>query len=116
VGWISGYVGVDGAAPINADAGRDVVGSGTAYSTPSLTTTVANAMLVASFAGHSAGPSTWTAPPGMTVRANLNNADTRSGTSDEALQATAGVTGQKTATAVLAQDYALTHLLALKPR
>jgi hypothetical protein len=116
VGWISGYVGVDNAAPIHADAGQDVAGSGSAYSTPGLTTTVANTMLVASFAGHSGGPSLWTTPPGMTVRANLNNADTRSGASDEAMQTAAGATGQKTTTASLTQDYALTHLLALKPR
>ncbi len=116
VGWISSYTGVDRSAPINAEAGVDSSARGTSYSTAGITTTVPNVLLIATFAGHNSGAlNTWTAPVGMTSRANLNNSGSRSGTSADATQPVVGWTGPRVATASQIQDYALIELVALKP-
>src|SRR5437016_9322654 len=91
-GGISAYFNVDTTAPINASLGQ--VGS----STPSITTTVNNTMLVACFG--EAGSTQIGAPSGMTDRFHVQ---TSSGTNEaspesaDALQAAAGATGSKSA-------------------
>src|SRR5206468_6814108 len=59
---IVAYSGVDTTTPIDVENGQ-ATSSGTTHSTPSITTTVANAMLVASFG--LAGTGTWTPPAGI---------------------------------------------------
>ena len=58
-GAIVAYSGVDTAAPINVENGQTTARANT-HATPSITTTVANTMLVASFG--LAGTGTWTPP------------------------------------------------------
>ncbi|HTP95049.1 MAG TPA: DUF6701 domain-containing protein, partial [Burkholderiales bacterium] len=58
-GGIQSFSGVSTSSPINAHAGANAANSST-FTAPSITTTIANTMLVASFGYSSA--STWTAP------------------------------------------------------
>ena len=71
-------------------------------------------MLVASYLAMSATTNTWRAPAGMTQRANLATVE-YSVSTDDAIQAAAGASGAKTATASQPLYYALCHLLALRP-
>lgn len=116
---ISAYRGVDTTAPINADAAQANPSSTSAVA-PSVTTTVAGAMLVGIFvskagstAGHSADP-----PAGMTERYDVNTQD--GGGNEAGLEsATAifagpGATGTRTAT-LLSASLNVGHLIALKP-
>ena len=116
VAWISCYANVDPVAPIDVELGTLILNTGPTYATPSITTTVANAMVVATYASHvSVTPTTWSAPAGTSVRANLNNGTTRSGLGIDEPVAAAGPTGALAATASVVQNYALVHVLALKP-
>src|SRR5207244_179339 len=104
-GGISAYDNVDTTNPINASGGQ------VSSSTPSITTTVANTMLVACF-GRSSGAAIG-APSGMTQRFH---AESSNGTNDsasesaDAAQAAAGATGQKTSTGNTAN---ISQLIAL---
>jgi len=109
-GAIVAYSGVDTTTPINVENGQTTAAS-TSHSTPSITTTVANTMLVASFG--LAGTGTWTAPAGMTERSDSTAQAVALEVAD-LLQASAGATGTRTATASVSKVGA-THLLALKP-
>jgi MSHA biogenesis protein MshQ len=84
------------------------------HATPSVTTTVANMMLVTSHTYSSAG--TWTPPGGMTepVNADVQHGNQSLGV-NYVLQAAAGATGTKTATASTQADVGNAHILALKP-
>ncbi len=117
VAWISCYANVDVNVPIDAESGDVDPSVGPAYSTPSITTTSANTMLVASFASHNTtgGINAWSPPAGTNVRANLNNGTTRSGLGVDELISAAGPTSVLTATVSVPEDYALVDLLALKP-
>jgi MSHA biogenesis protein MshQ len=111
---IHAYAGVDTANPINAVGGQ-VNASGVAVTAPSITTTVANTMLVGFFAKQSSG--TWTPPAGMTERGEINGAggsQTTSATGVDAVVAAIGPTGTRIATA---SSGALNvgHLVALRP-
>jgi hypothetical protein len=89
--------------------------TGPGYPTPTLTTTSANTLLVAAWAAHdTAELATWSTSNGA-VRANLNNASTRSGLGVDTPVATAGVTPVIVGTASVAQDYAIIDVLALRP-
>lgn len=109
-GGIQAYAGVDTTAPIDAEAGQPTPIS-TFHSTPSITTTVANTMLVASFAAKGAG--TWTPPAGMTERYDVASNNFAAEGADQ-VQAAAGATGVKTATSTR-NGIGATDLLALKP-
>src|SRR5438034_4484156 len=82
---------------------------------PSVTTTVAGEMLVGLF-GMADGRPTFTPPSGMTERFDVNSGSS-SGTASEgtdAVQAAAGSTGARTATATNAAD-SIGQLIALTP-
>ncbi|HZR03370.1 MAG TPA: Ig-like domain-containing protein [Burkholderiales bacterium] len=116
VGGIQGFTGVDTANPINIENGQSTPSS-TSHATPSITTTVANAMLVTS---HSfASSSSWTPPSGMTEsfdKANGSaNATGLTVEGSRVLLAAAGASGTKTATAAANADAGNAHILALKP-
>jgi hypothetical protein len=125
VGGIQSFSGVDATSPINVDAGQCTPqptpcgSSSLTHATPDVTTTVADTMLVTHHAYESSN--TWTPPTGMTEgfdQANLAT-PTTDGMSIEGnyqLQAAAGATGAKTATAAGTSDDGVTHILALKPR
>src|SRR5213076_1733735 len=105
VGGISAYFNVDTTNPINASGGQAT------SSAPSITTTVANTMLVACF-GRS-GSSAIGAPSGMTERFHAETSGSNSAGSESAdvPQATAGATGSKASTgntATIGQAVALT--------
>src|SRR5882724_6754065 len=105
-GGISAYFNVDTANPINASGGS------ASSSAPSITTTVANTMLVAGFGRSSNSPIGM--PSGMTERFHVESSSgsTAAAESAEESQATAGVTGAKTSTGNTAQ---VSQLIALAP-
>jgi hypothetical protein len=118
VAWLSAYSGVDQTTPIDAEAGSIDTANKTAYSTPSITTTQARTLVVASFTSFEPATSplnTWSMPAAMSQRANFNNGDQRSGSTQEGPQTTAGPTGLITSMASTTQEYAITHILALRP-
>ena len=120
VGGIQVFSNVDTANPINVESGQ-ATGDSLSHATPSVTTTVANAMLVTA---HSFPTSTtWTPPSGMTEAfdSQFQPVPQGQGHSIEgnyAVQAVAGATGTKTATAAGGapeSDPGTTHILALRP-
>jgi hypothetical protein len=100
------YAYVNTAAPIDAISGRDA-GITAIPTTPSITTTQANEMLVAVFSNY--GSVSFAAGSGMTQRYNFD-----SNTAQDAVQAVAGSSGTRTATASGAGPTAAA-ILALKP-
>jgi RHS repeat-associated protein len=116
VGGIQGFTGIDTASPLDIENGQSTP-SGTTHAAPSITTTVANAMLVASHAF--ASSQSWTPPSGMTEsfdqRSGANNATGLSIEGSRVLLAVAGASGTKTATAAGSADAGNAHLLALRP-
>ena len=113
-GGIVAYSNVATTTPINVSGGQ-VNASSTTVTAPSITTTVANAMLVGLF-GTAAG-TRFTAPLDMAERYDLTTGSTANGTSSEgvdATQAAAGGSGAKSATAGVA-DVNIGHLVALTP-
>jgi RHS repeat-associated protein len=120
VGGIQSFANVDTASPIDVENGQATATSLT-HATPSVTTTVANAMVVS--AHTFATSTTWSPPSGMTegFDRQYQPVDTNEGQSIEGsyvLQPAAAATGTKTATAAGAtgaEDKGVTHILALKP-
>ncbi len=110
-GGIQAYAGVDTTTPIDVEAGQPTP-FGTAHSTPSITTTGPNEILATSFMVNAA--STFTPPGGETERYGVASGDTTSEGNDQ-LQAVAGATGVKTATAFDA-GLGAAHILALRPQ
>jgi inosine-uridine preferring nucleoside hydrolase len=112
--FLSAFAGIDGA--VDAASGQALTATSTP-STPSLTTTAAGDLVLASFYGYrgNALGGSWTPPTGMSEIGDTSNGGSRSGTVDYAVQPDAGSTGAKAATASAAQDYAITALVALKP-
>ena len=120
VGGIQSFSNVDPVNPIDVEGGQ-ATPAGFTHATPSITTTVANAIVVS--AHTFATSTTWTPPAGMTEAydAQFQPVTTNQGSSMEGnyvLQAAAGATGTKTATAAGgagAEDHGATHILALRP-
>jgi len=116
VGGIQAFSGVDTANPIDVENGQTTP-SGTAHATPNVTTTVGNAMVVT--AHTFASSRTWTPPSGMSESydrpSGANSATGQSIAGSRVLQAVAGATGAKTATAAGNADVGNTHILALRP-
>jgi len=116
VGGIQGFAGADTANPIDVENGQSTPSS-TTHATPSLTTTVANAMVVT--AHTYASSNTWTPPSGMNESydrpSGANSATGQSIVGSRVLQAAPGATGVKSATAAGNADAGNTHILALRP-
>jgi hypothetical protein len=115
-GGILSFSNVDTGNPIDVENGASTTGSTTTPATPSVTTTVANAMLVTS---HTiANNNLWADPPtsGMTQAFQRNDGSEMIQVS-YAAQAAAGATGTKTATDLGGEsvDEGNMHILALKP-
>jgi hypothetical protein len=116
-GGIQTFRGVDTADPIDVENGGNTA-SGLSHATPSVTTTVAYAMLVTAHGFSSAA--TWTPPAGMTEAFDVASQGVPNGAGESmegsyVLQAAAGATGTKTATASGDADVGNAHILALKP-
>jgi RHS repeat-associated protein len=116
VGGIQGFSGIDTVNPIDVENGQSTASS-TTHATPNVTTTLGNAMVVTSHAF--ASSNSWTPPSGMTESfdkpSGSNNATGLSVEGNRVLQALAGATGAKTATAAGNADAGNTHILALRP-
>jgi len=116
-GGIQGFVNVDTANPIDVESGQTTALSLT-HATPSVTTTVPNAMLVATHTFPSAA--TWTPPADMSESFDVATPapPNQGGLSIEGsrvVQPAPGATGAKTATASNDADDGITHILALRP-
>ncbi|MEK7426241.1 MAG: hypothetical protein AAB131_20655, partial [Actinomycetota bacterium] len=117
VGGIQTFYNVDIASPVDVESGQTTP-SGTTHAAPSVTTTVANTMLVTAHTFSSSR--TWTPPAGMTESFDArsiagNNAAGQSIEGNRQVQAAAGATGAKTANAGGNADVGNTHILALRP-
>lgn len=114
---VSSYSGVDTAAPIDAQAVQAYAASLT-LTAPTVTTTVANAMLVAMYST-ARGAVTLTAGSGMTIRSQVSSTGTAVNStttgSQDAAQAVAGISGTKTMTANGTAALNVGHLIALRP-
>ena len=115
-GGILSFSGVNTTTPIDVENGQSTSSGTTTPATPSVTTTVPNAMLVSS---HTiANANAWANPPtsGMT-QAFQRTTGIEMIQVSYAVQASAGATGTKTATDLGgdAPDHGNTHILALKP-
>jgi len=118
VAGIINYSGVDTSNPIDLIAGNETPSS-LSYMANEITTTVADAMVISTHGFTSS--ENWTIPPaGMTERVNISSripsdSEGISLEMNEVLQAVAGPTGNKTATAGGNADTGIAHLLALRP-
>jgi hypothetical protein len=116
-GGIQAFSSVDTTNPIDVENGQTTPSANT-HATPSVTTTVANTMLVTSHTFSSSR--TWTPPGGMTESFDVrsvagNNNAGQSMEGNRQVQAAAGATGIKTANAGGNADAGNTHILALRP-
>jgi MSHA biogenesis protein MshQ len=115
-GGMQSFYGIDTANPVNIENGQ-TTGSGTAHATPSVTTTVANAIVVTSHTYSS--NRTWWPPSGMNeafeMAVGVSASDGQAIESNYVRQAAAGSTGTKSATAAGDADVGVTHILALRP-
>jgi MSHA biogenesis protein MshQ len=110
VGGIKTFSGVDTTNPVDVENGQaTAIGAHTA---PSINTTVANTLLVASHAYASSG--TWSAPAGMAETVDVQSSQLTIEMS-YASQAAAAATGAKQATPNPDDDIGNAHLLALRP-
>jgi hypothetical protein len=110
-GGIQTFVGVDLTTPVDIENGQTTA-SALTHATPDVTTTVGETMLVTAHSFSSTA--TWTPPGGMTEGFD----DTGGAQATEGayvLQASAGATGAKTATASADADVGNAHILALTP-
>ncbi|MEK6208761.1 MAG: DUF6701 domain-containing protein [Pseudomonadota bacterium] len=116
-GGISTFSGVDTAAQVDIENGNCTQQGSCAtttlsHATPSVATTVTNTMLVTSHTYSSAG--TWAPPGAMTEAVEVQHGNQSLGV-NYVLQAAAGATGAKTATASTQADVGNAHILALRP-
>jgi MSHA biogenesis protein MshQ len=116
VGGILTFTGVNTSTPINVENGQNTA-NGLTHATPSVTTTVATTMLVTSHSFTSAA--TWTPPGGMTEAVDVASIAVPQTTGisleiDYVIQASAGATGTKTATASNDPDVGNTDIVALR--
>lgn len=115
---MAAYSGVDLGDPVNVNA-RQANTATTTATAPSVTTTVANTMLVAMYG--KAQASTFTAGSGMTLRDQTTstgggNANTKVASAlQDILQPVAGASGTKTMTTSTGTGVSIGHLIALRP-
>ncbi len=115
-GGIQTFVGVDPSTPIDVENGQNtpVAPDGnTIHKTPSVTTTVANTMLVTSYGISNPGGDHWTAISTMTEAFDAGGGN-QAVAGYYVLQAAAGVTGAKQANSA-GGDVGNAHILALRP-
>jgi hypothetical protein len=117
VGGIQSFSGAEATKPIDVEKGRSTP-RGLTHDAPSLTTTVANTMIVTAHAFDSSA--TWTPPTGMTEAFDIAslvvpNVGGISGEGNYMPQTAVAATGAKTATASNDGDAGVTHTLALAP-
>ena len=110
-GGIQTFDGVDLTSPIDVENGQTTANALT-HATPSVTTTVADTMLVTAHTFSSAA--TWTPPAGMTEAFDVTGG-LQATEGNYVLQASAGASGVKTATASADADVGVAHILALAP-
>jgi len=115
-GGMQSFYNIDTSNPVDVENGQTTA-NGTAHATPSVTTTVENAMLVTSHTYSS--NRTWSPPSGMTEAFDFAlGTDPATGQAIEGnyvRQSAAGSTGTKTATAAGDSDVGNAHILALRP-
>ncbi len=116
-GGIQAFSGVKTSNPIDVEGGQNTP-NGVAHSTPSITTTVANDMLVTVHAFTSSA--SWTPPAGMTeayqgASLAIPNCCGISLEGNYVVQAAIGATGAKTATASNDADAGNAQIIALRP-
>jgi RHS repeat-associated protein len=111
-GGIQAFANVDIANPINAESGQATPAS-LSHSTPSITSTVSNVMIVTAHGLPSA--TTWSPPTGMTEGFDLLVAGQHSVEANYVVQPAAAATGAKTATAAAGANPGNAHILALRP-
>ncbi|HEU0188729.1 MAG TPA: DUF6701 domain-containing protein [Gallionella sp.] len=115
-GGIVSYSGVDTTTPVDVSAGA-ATPSALTHAAPTITTTVANDMLVT--VHEYASARSWTPPVGMTERVDIaSRAASNAGITlemNELLLGAAGATGAKTATASASADTGGTVSIALRP-
>jgi outer membrane protein assembly factor BamB len=116
-GGIMAFSGVDNTTPVDVSASSAIV-SGTAFAAPSITTTVANTMIVT--AHEFSSSERWTPPTGMTEAVDVASlAPSNSGgvavEGNYTTQAAIGATGTLTANAAGNADTGATVTLALRP-
>lgn len=115
-GGIVSYSGVDPIMPFDVFAGN-VTPNGTSHTANSITTTVANTMVISSHSFSSSMP--WSPPAGMSENVDIASLSLL-GPGGVALemnqvpQAVAGATGNKTATVFANADTGVTHIMALR--
>ena len=117
VGGILTFTGVNTSTPIDVENGQNTA-NGLTHATPSVTTTVAKTMLVTSHSVHIGGH--LTPPVGMTEAVDVASVAVPQtiGISLEinyVIEASAGATGTKTATASNDADVGNAHIVALHP-
>jgi hypothetical protein len=114
IGDIAAYSGGHATYPINACAAQ-ATPQGTSHSTPSITTTATDTLLVTAFGGVGFGSITWTPPSGETERVDqyYGAAYISQELNDES-KASIGSTGAKTATSSV-MAMAAAHIIALTP-
>jgi len=112
------YSGVDPNNPIDAELaqGTPACGSPCDHAAPSVTTSQRNDMIVTHFsAACGTATATWTPPSGMNERVDVFSAGTISGEGADAVQASIGGTGTRTATSTCsAGTVGVAHTLALR--
>lgn len=116
VGGIVAFRGVDVTAPIDVQNAQATANS-TSHATASITTTIANTMVLSTHEYTSSG--TWTSPAGMNEAVDVASGSGAGGIAlsmNYQLQSTIGATGAKTATASSNADSGATHILALRPQ
>ena len=115
-GFLAAFGGVDPARPVDVANSLSITKKGHTFSTPSITTSGFQEMLVASFTGSRADGKkvTWSTPSGMTELGDTY-AGSRSGAVDYAVQSSAGSTGSKKANTSTDVESAATSLVALRP-
>ncbi|HUL98953.1 MAG TPA: hypothetical protein VLU24_05965, partial [Mycobacterium sp.] len=114
-GGIASFSGVDINNPIDIDASQNTAAALT-HTSPSITTTKANTMIVGAFAMSSAA--SWTPPAAMTEALDTSSIASGNGETVEmayVAQAAIGATGTFTATASTDADVGNTETLALVP-
>ncbi len=112
------YSGVDPNDPIDVELaqGTAACGSPCDHAAPSVTTSQRNDMIVTHFsAACGTATATWTPPSGMNERVDVFSAGAISGEGADAVQASAGATGTRTATSTCsAGTVGVAHTLALR--
>ena len=112
-GWISSFIGVDMNNPIDTSGSQLINGSST-YSTPSITTTAANDMLVWDYGNYVSCGTSYSTPTGASVISNSIQGGCTTGSGFYKTQATAGASGSFSSNATA--SYGGAAILALRPK